>query len=429
MRLALFFGSSILFLVLLAVNLVLARRLVPLQPVLLSALLPEGDIAALRRLATLLLVVGAVFAAFLFGAAFAGQWDTILLWLNAESFGVTEEAFGRDVSFYVFTLPALEFFQSWGLAAAVVITIFTALSYAYSFGLRRFAVVVPRAVKVHLSLLLVAILGLVHLGLLAGPVWPGSVGTQSGAGRHLYRSARPPARPLYPHGDGIAGGAANRRQHLSQRPPIASPGPWRLAAGGDRGRQHIPGHLATDQRPAQRVREGTGLHSAEHGTSLATPMGWTTSSQTSSPASLSSAPRPSSATPTLSRTCGCGIIGRCAKPITSYRTLRPQYIFSDVDVDRYVINGEYRQVMLGARELSPARVAEESPGWINGRLKFTHGYGLAMSPVTEFSEEGRPNSVRQGPAGIGGAYGIEAADLLRGENRQLRHRQQQREGV
>ena len=64
--------------------------------------------------------------------------------------------------------------------------------------------------------------------------------------------------------------------------------------------------------------------------------------------------------------------------------------FSDADVDRYTINGEYRQVLLSAREVAPEKLAEESQTWVNEKLFYTHGIGVAMSPATEFTDEGRP---------------------------------------
>ena len=69
---------------------------------------------------------------------------------------------------------------------------------------------------------------------------------------------------------------------------------------------------------------------------------------------------------------------------------RTYYDFLDADVDRYDLNGEVRQVLLSARELSPEKLAEEAQTWMNQRLKYTHGYGAAISPVTEFTEEGLP---------------------------------------
>jgi len=70
--------------------------------------------------------------------------------------------------------------------------------------------------------------------------------------------------------------------------------------------------------------------------------------------------------------------------------MRPYYEFSDIDVDRYVVDGHYRQVMLGARELNQERLEKQAKTWINQRLIYTHGYGIAMSPVNSLSGEGLP---------------------------------------
>ena len=55
--------------------------------------------------------------------------------------------------------------------------------------------------------------------------------------------------------------------------------------------------------------------------------------------------------------------------------IRLYYDFQDVDVDRYTINGEYKQLMISARELSPERLPEEAQRWVNRKLQFTHGFG------------------------------------------------------
>ncbi|MDD4171841.1 MAG: UPF0182 family protein [Syntrophomonas sp.] len=72
----------------------------------------------------------------------------------------------------------------------------------------------------------------------------------------------------------------------------------------------------------------------------------------------------------------------------SLQELRPYYVFNDVDIDRYIVDGRYRQVMLSAREIE--QTPEQAKTWVNQRLMFTHGYGLVMSPVTEIAQEGFP---------------------------------------
>jgi uncharacterized membrane protein (UPF0182 family) len=76
------------------------------------------------------------------------------------------------------------------------------------------------------------------------------------------------------------------------------------------------------------------------------------------------------------------------KTYSQLQQIRTYYHFSDVDNDRYTINGNYLQVMLSPRELSYADLPGKS--WINERLVFTHGFGLAMGPVSGITKEGLP---------------------------------------
>jgi uncharacterized membrane protein (UPF0182 family) len=79
--------------------------------------------------------------------------------------------------------------------------------------------------------------------------------------------------------------------------------------------------------------------------------------------------------------------------IATYRQLqeiRLYYDFRDVDIDRYHIDGNYTQVMLSAREMNVDLLPQNAQTWINRHLKFTHGYGLVMSPVNTKDQEGLP---------------------------------------
>ncbi len=76
------------------------------------------------------------------------------------------------------------------------------------------------------------------------------------------------------------------------------------------------------------------------------------------------------------------------KTYSQLQQIRTYYHFSGVDNDRYTVNDDYRQVMLSPRELSYADLPERS--WINERLVFTHGFGLAMGPVSGITKEGLP---------------------------------------
>jgi hypothetical protein len=72
------------------------------------------------------------------------------------------------------------------------------------------------------------------------------------------------------------------------------------------------------------------------------------------------------------------------------QTIRLYYDFNNVDVDRYLINNQYRQVMLAARELVVNQLPAQANTWVNRHLIYTHGYGLASSPVNEVTREGLP---------------------------------------
>jgi uncharacterized membrane protein (UPF0182 family) len=84
-----------------------------------------------------------------------------------------------------------------------------------------------------------------------------------------------------------------------------------------------------------------------------------------------------------------------AEPLlATYRQLqeiRPYYQFPYVDVDRYRIGGELRQVMHAARELDFAQVPPAAQTWVNRRFFYTHGYGLTLSPVNVVTPEGLPD--------------------------------------
>jgi hypothetical protein len=68
--------------------------------------------------------------------------------------------------------------------------------------------------------------------------------------------------------------------------------------------------------------------------------------------------------------------------------IRTYYDFSSVGNDRYMINGEYRQTMLSPRELTTESIPTRN--WINETLTFTHGYGLTLGPVNQVTPEGLP---------------------------------------
>ncbi len=72
------------------------------------------------------------------------------------------------------------------------------------------------------------------------------------------------------------------------------------------------------------------------------------------------------------------------------QTIRPYYEFNDIDIARYDFDGDYRQIMLAPRELDQSRLPGDSQTWVNKTFIYTHGYGVVANPVNVFTEEGLP---------------------------------------
>ncbi len=70
--------------------------------------------------------------------------------------------------------------------------------------------------------------------------------------------------------------------------------------------------------------------------------------------------------------------------------MRTYYELKSIDVDRYMINGKYRQLMVSPRELNQQQLPDNAKTWVNQKLKYTHGYGVVASPVNEVTSEGLP---------------------------------------
>ncbi|MGB9180009.1 MAG: UPF0182 family protein, partial [Pyrinomonadaceae bacterium] len=70
--------------------------------------------------------------------------------------------------------------------------------------------------------------------------------------------------------------------------------------------------------------------------------------------------------------------------------IRTYYDFPDVDIDRYKIGGQVRQMMLAAREIDVDKLPEQSRNWVNEKLIYTHGYGVTMNTSNGFDSEGMP---------------------------------------
>ena len=74
-----------------------------------------------------------------------------------------------------------------------------------------------------------------------------------------------------------------------------------------------------------------------------------------------------------------------------FQEFRLYYEFKDVDIDRYKFDSTYEQVMISAREIQPNSLPQKSQTFVNKRFQYTHGYGITLTTVNDFTNQGLPN--------------------------------------
>src|SRR3990172_8677764 len=158
-RVVLFAAAALAFFVFLLANIWIARRLAPGQA---GAPANTEEARLARRMATLITVAAGLDLAFLFGSAASGEWARILLYVNAQPFGVQDPVFGQDVAFHVFSMPLLRFIQIWGTGALVVTLIGAVVVYGLALSIQPRAV--GRAIRAHISILGIGIFLLLAFG-------------------------------------------------------------------------------------------------------------------------------------------------------------------------------------------------------------------------------------------------------------------------
>jgi uncharacterized protein len=93
--------------------------------------------------------------------------------------------------------------------------------------------------------------------------------------------------------------------------------------------------------------------------------------------------------------------GQLQETYTQLQSIRTYYSFEQIDLDRYTINGKTQQLAISGRELDQTKLPQQAQSWVNQKLQYTHGYGVAASPVSAVVGEGLPDYVAKDlpPAG------------------------------
>ena len=354
--------------------------------------MPEVIELSLDKLPWRLIVAGVAAIVGLFiGIAQMDNWDTLLKWYYAVPFGRSDPLFNKDLGFYVFSLPVYEMFRDW----ALLIVFLSAASAAAIYLLRGDIVYQQGGVPTlsaaairHLSALL-AIFFLVKAGAYILQRYD-LLTSNNGI---VFGAAYTDVNLRLPLLIGLAGAAfiaaalcVYNIWLAGLRLPIAAvilvfalSIVQTIVPGVFQSYWVKPDELKLESRyianNIELTRYGFGL---DH---------------------ITSAPFPAKGklTPEViaaNQATIQNIRWWDPRPLTdTYRQLqeiRLYYDFHDIDVDRYVIDGGYRQVLLSARELNQSKLPADAQTWINQRFKFTHGNGIAMNPVNRFDEEGLP---------------------------------------
>jgi uncharacterized membrane protein (UPF0182 family) len=332
---------------------------------------------------TVILEVLTALVTVLLASEVSGRWMTVLAFRHANSFGVRDPIFNLDAGFYVFQLPLYRSLVIWAAVLIVATLIGTALIYLLAQRIRDRAATTHLAVLGTLLLLtLAAYYQLDRLTLLTS-----SRGTVFGIGYADVHARLPLLHVLTGAATlcalSLVVAALSRRRRL----PLFTGAAWLiLALIGSFYPATVqtyavqPNELALEQPYIEHnirlTRYAYGLEDVQE---IDYPVTGTLTAE--------------------QLTANADILDNVRlwdwKPLrTTYEQLqeiRTYYTFTEVDIDRYELDDHLRQVTLAVRELDIEQMREDARTWVNEHLIYTHGYGLCLSPVAEFSQEGLPN--------------------------------------
>ncbi|MFO8031869.1 MAG: UPF0182 family protein [Desulfohalobiaceae bacterium] len=388
-KVALFLLGAAIFLILAGPNLYLAHKhSAGLQPA--NPNIPLNLYHSARKMMGWTALGIVTLGAIILGLSPASNWEAVLKFLHQAPFGKDDPIFGYDFAFYIFTVPVLEFLRTWLLAVLGATIVLVGAIYYLSSLLRGEMFALRGRVMTHLAALAAGILVLIAFGhwLSRYELLHSSLGAVHGVGFTDEKILLPGYAFLTFVALACAGilvfGAWRENRRLILWPLAA----WlvlnilvTIAAPNVVQRLLVePSELAREEQylesNIQHTRSAFGLEdlvSEDHPAKGAVERDIVEANQ--------------------------GTIqnirlwdeGPLLQSYNQIQFFRLYYDFLQVHTDRYQIDGELRQVMLATRELSADKLPSEAQSWVNRQLQFTHGYGAAVSPVTEVEASGRPS--------------------------------------
>jgi uncharacterized membrane protein (UPF0182 family) len=329
----------------------------------------------------------------------ATRWEHALLFLHGGDFGFTEPIYGHDASFYVFTLPLLDDMRGFAFALVVLTGLVAGAAYAAR-GAIRLDVrevdgrVVPNGIQVdprvtshlgvQLGLLLVVFSAGVFLSRYA--VMFDQSGVISGA-THSDVNGRIPlltaqAIATLAAAGLIGAGVARRRQTLV----FAGLGAAAVAWVAVRAYPDVLQRFSV--LPNELNLEAPYIAHHVEATRYAFSLDHIEEQALTGDASLTLEDIDNNRGTTNNvRLWDHDVL---LSTFSQVQEIRTYYDFASVDNDRYMIDGELRQTMLSPRELLATSLPEQARTWVNETMTYTHGYGMALGPVNEVTEQGLP---------------------------------------
>ena len=384
-RIALFAIGTVVAAVVLGVSLWLAHRHSAGE---ITLPVPEEVLTVLRRSVTLGSIAAVLVLGLILGSVLAARWELFLKFTNSVPFNQNDPVYGLDLGFFIFNLPFYSFLQGWVLGLFIVVLLATIALHFINYSMRGVGYELNGPRLIHISIIAAVIMLAMAVGhwldrwalVLSGD------GYTFGAS-YTDLNARKPAMLIMTIVASAAAVLMLVNIYVRQlRIVVGAVALW-IVLGLVLGSAWpsliqrftvTPSELDKETpyiaRNIEMTRQGFALDRIEEAFYPAV--------STEVTADLI---RDNLQTINNIRLWDYRPLSSVYKQI---QLIRPYYDFKDADVDRYYINGEYRQVLLSAREVAPEKL--ESQTWVNNKLVYTHGIGIAMSPVTEFTSEGRP---------------------------------------
>ena len=389
-KVLLFAMCFVVFVVVAGVNLWLADRSAPEVPAVGTNPYVQRFHDLFGRRLRLVRYATAVVLGILLSLPATQQWQDWLLFRNSQDFGVEDPQFGADVGFYVFQLPFLSFVLDWLFAAMIVVLLLTLVTHLLNGGViiqNNALPTVLRATKVHVAVLLalLAFLRAVDYWLSRFDLTNDQRGFVQGA-TYTVVNAQLPALMLL-----VLVAALTGVLYLSTvwtnrwRFPLLASVLWLVVSiGGGVAYPSLVQSLVV--RPNQEEREAPYIARNVEATRAAMgldavatePVSFSSLTTAEVEGDLDAINNVRLLTPGL-------LLSRFAIDRGEVAGLR----IDDLDVDRYVIDGEREQVLMAARELDLDGIPNKS--WQGLHLVSTRGCGLVMAPVNRVTTSLRPD--------------------------------------